>query len=180
MSTRKRDILELYNCFVITTTFNNWLKLLFEDKYYFEILNSIKFCLNKYNAELIAYVLMPNHIHLVLFYNEKTDVSGFMRDFKKYTSTRIRQLLEKDGKTTIVENLRYNINLQKFKIWKDRFDAVIIKHKNVLLTKINYIHNNPVKYGLVEKEEDWKYSSSGFYKTGEQGLITIKHAWEII
>ncbi len=180
MSTRKRDIFELFNCFFITTTFNDWLKLLLEDKYYFEIIHSIDFCLKKYKADLIAYVLMPNHIHVILFYNGKTEVSGFMRDFKKYTSTRIRQLLEEDGKTKILERLRYNINRQKFKVWKDRFDAVIIRHKNVLITKIKYIHNNPVKYGLVEREEEWKYSSSSFYKTGKQGVLSIKHAGEII
>jgi putative transposase len=111
------------------------------------IINSLIFCLKKYEADLIAYALMPNHIHLILFYNGKADVSGFMRDLKKYTSVKIRQLLEKDGRNETIEKLKYEKDGQKFKIWKERFDAVIIRHKNVLLTKVKYIHNNPVRYG---------------------------------
>jgi putative transposase len=129
MSTRRRDIISLYNCFFITTTFNDWLHLFLNHKYYLIVINSIIFCLKKYNAEIIAYVLMPNHIHLILFYNEKADISGFMRDLKKYTSTRIRQMLEKDGKDITVKKLRYNKFGQKFKIWKNRFDAIIIRNR---------------------------------------------------
>lgn len=89
-------------------------------------------------------------------------------------------MLEKDGKDITIEKLRYNKYGQQFKIWKDRFDAVIIRHRNVLLTKVKYVHNNPVRYGIVEKIEDWKYSSAGFYKTGIEGLLPVKHAWDII
>ncbi len=123
---------------------------------------------------------MPNHIHLILFYNEKTDVSGFMRDLKKYTSVKIRQLLEKDERKMTIERLRCERNGQKYKVWKERFDAVVIRHRNVLLTKVKYIHNNPVRNSLVEYEEDWKYSSAKYYKTEVQGLLPVKHAWEII
>ena len=180
MSTRRRDILDLYNCFFITTTFNDWMRLLLNHNYYMIIINSILFCLKKYEADLIAYVLMPNHIHLILFYNNKINVSGFLRDLKKYTSVKIRQQLEKEGKEEILKELVYRRYRQKYKVWKDRFDAVIIRHKNVLLTKIKYIHNNPVKNGLAERAEDWEYSSARYYSAEEEGLLPIRHAWKIL
>ena len=180
MSTRLRDFVDQFNCFFVTTTFNDWMPLFINDNYYLLVIDSLKFCLNKYKAEIIAYVLMPNHIHLVLFYTDKIDLSGFMRDFKKYTSSKIRQQLFKEGREKELEELRYIRYGQMFKIWKDRFDAVVIRNKNVLVTKMKYIHNNPVKKGLVEREKDWKYSSSSFYLTGKEGIIPITHAWKII
>jgi putative transposase len=144
------------------------------------MVNSIIFCLRKYDADLIAYVLMPNHIHLILFYNSKVDLSGFLRDMKKYTSVKIRELLEEEGEEKILKSLVYKKYGQKYKVWKDRFDAVVIRHKNVLLTKMNYIHNNPVKNGLVERAEEWKYLSTNYYITEEEGTLPIKHAWKII
>jgi putative transposase len=180
MSTRRRDILELYNCFFITTTFTDWIRLLIKEEYYMIIINSIMFCQKKYEADLIAYVLMPNHIHLILFYNNKIDVSGFLRDMKKYTSVKIRQLLEQEGEEKILNEMVYKKYGQKYKIWKDRFDALMIRHKSVLLTKIKYIHNNPVKSGLVERAEEWRYSSANYYVTEEEGILPIKHAWKII
>lgn len=119
---------------------------------------------------------MPNHIHLILFYNDKPEVSGFMRDFKKYTSVKIRQLLQCEEQNGIVEKLKYEKAGQKYKVWQDRFDAVIIRHKNVLITKMKYIHNNPVKNGLVEKAEDWNYSSAGFYVAEKEMYLPVTHA----
>ena len=180
MSTRRRDIFESYNCFFITTTFNDWIRLLINNEYYMIIINSILFCIKKYDVDVIAYVLMPNHIHLILFYNNKVNVSGLLRDLKKYTSVKIREKLVQDGKESILDRLAYRKNGQKFKVWKDRFDAVVILNKNILLTKMNYIHNNPVKSGLVERTQDWKYSSAGYYLTEKAGLLPITHAWKII
>ena len=180
MSTRSRDFVTSYNCFFITTTFNDWIPLFINDNYYMIVVDSIKYCLIKYDVELISYVLMPTHIHMVLFYNEKIDVSGFMRDMKKYTSVKIRNLLTKESREKELDKIRYYKNGQKFKVWKDRFDCVIIKHSKVLLTKIRYIHNNPLRKGLVEKDEDWKHSSALYCKTELPGELPITHAWKIM
>ena len=93
MSTRKRGIFQTNNCFFVSTTFRDWLSLLINDEYYKIITHSIAYCLMKYKADLIAYVLMPNHVHMVLFFSDQPMVSEFMRDFKKFTSTKIRQSL---------------------------------------------------------------------------------------
>jgi len=180
MSTRARDFIDKYNCFFITTTFNDWMPLFINDNYYKIVIDSIRYCLDKYNAQLIAYVLMPNHLHMVLFYNDKVDVSGFMRDLKKYTSVKIRDMLFADERKEEIKKILYVKHGQNYKVWKTRFDAVIIKHGKVLVTKMKYIHENPLRKGLVEREEDWKYSSAGYYKTEKQGLLPITHAWKIM
>jgi len=188
MSTRKRHMFSEYNCFFITTTFKDWIPLLINDNYYNIICESLDFCLDKYNADLIAYVLMPDHIHLIVYFNKETNVSGFMRDFKKYSSVRIRKNLEEEKKVNIIEQLVFNKYGQKFKVWQNRFDAVLIKSKEVLLTKMEYIHHNPVRKGLVTQPVDWIYSSAGYYlnSTKETSInatkeiLTLRHAGEIV
>jgi putative transposase len=115
--------------FIITTS-KNWLILFIDDSYYEVVADSLKFCLNKYNVELLGYVFMPTHVHLILFYNEKSEVSGFMRDMKKYTSVKIRDKLIEEGRIE-VEKIKYNKNGHYYKVWKDRFDCVIIKNGKI-------------------------------------------------
>ncbi len=83
-----------------------------------------------------------------------------MRDFKKYTAQK-----------AIWEIARMK------KVWQDRYDRQVIWSEKVLLTKIEYIHNNPVKSGLAEVPEAWYYSSAPDYAGRENGPVTIWKEW---
>lgn len=103
-----------------------------------------------------------------------------MRDFKKFTSTKVRKELEKNGFDELIEKFRLgydNPKKQVFKFWMDRFDDLLIKNEETLKTKINYIHNNPVKAGLVEEPGDWKYSSYRNYYSGDHSVIYVNTEW---
>lgn len=60
-----------------------------------------------------------------------------------------------------------------YRLWKDRFDYLMIITEKTLKIKIDYIHNNPVKAGLVENFTDWKYSSARNYYLGDNSVINI-------
>jgi putative transposase len=94
---------------------------------------------------------------------------------KKYTAFRIRTQLEQAGQIQLLEQLRFPRRKQVFKIWEDRFDDVVLKTNRVFLIKLNYIHLNPLQahWNLVNKPEDWKYSSAGFYETGVAGPVLV-------
>ncbi len=153
---------------------------LFVNDSYFQILySSLLFLNQKYSAKIIAYVLMVNHIHLILYFESKNHLSDYMRDFKKFTAVKLRQLIEHEGRRELLEKLRFDSRKQKFKIWMGPFDDVVIRSKRVLLIKMNYIHLNPVKKNLVSEAEDYKHSSAGFYLKEKQPLIPILHYTEI-
>lgn len=61
----------------------------------------------------------------------------------------------------------------------DRFDSQIIKTERFLKQKINYIHYNPVKAGLVDETTHWPYSSAGKYYLDDNGLIEVSVGWEL-
>jgi putative transposase len=123
---------------------------------------------------------MPSHIHLVIYVPDGKTISSLMREFKKYTSTRIRQQLETDDRTDLVDELRRSAagRKQVFKLWMDRFDDVVIKSDRIMRIKVNYIHQNPVRAGLVQKGEEWPYSSARFYGGGKDDFLPVARGWE--
>jgi len=179
MGLRNRTSLTDYNCFFVTTTCFNWEILFLSYKYYQLILNSIVFLNKKYNVQIIGYVIMPNHIHLIIYFEKETHLSEYMRDFKKFTSGEIRRMIERDGEVKLLDRLRFENREQKFKIWMDRFDDLFIYKKETLETKLNYIHQNPVRKGLVSTSRDYEYSSAKFYYSGKEGLIPVLHYYEL-
>ncbi|MCE1163984.1 MAG: transposase [Bacteroidetes bacterium] len=164
--------------FVTTTVMNFENIFSTEEKYYGILMDSLKFLLEKYKVKLISYVFMPNHLHLILYIESGKILSAFMRDFKKYTSFKIREQLIADGREDILSRLRMNAKYCKstvFKIWKDRFDDFIIYGDKIMEIKMDYIHLNPVRKGLVKNPEDWKYSSYRNYYCNDQRLIRIMY-----
>jgi putative transposase len=146
-------------CFFVTTTFRDWQRLGDFPGFYEDLVASLRFCIDKYAAKLAGYVLMPSHVHLVLFING-TELSGLMRDFKKYTGQKIARSRGIKGG-----------------IWMPRYDRVAIWSAEVMNTKLEYIHYNPVKAGLVAEASDWQWSSAADYLTESQGPLPVWKDW---
>ena len=167
--------------FFVTTTVMNFDKIFgLGDSYCDILLGSLKHVIAEHKAALFAYVFMPSHCHFVIAMPEGESISDLMKDFKKFTSTKVRQQLEIDNRRSLVERLRANSPRRKgqvFKLWMDRFDDVVIYSEDVLRIKIEYIHNNPVKAGLAEFPEQWKYSSARNYFLGDQSMIYVETDW---
>jgi putative transposase len=147
-------------CFFVTTTFKEWYCFGNVEGFYHRIADSLVFYLTKYNAKLVGYVFMPNHIHLLLII-DGNKLGDFMRDFKKY----ITQKGVKD------------IKLPEGSIWMPRYDRVVIYSEAVLRIKLEYIHANPVRAGLTDEPTKWIWSSAKDYLTTEKGEIEIYKDW---
>ncbi|HLX11753.1 MAG TPA: transposase [Bacteroidota bacterium] len=182
MGLRRRSSFETQGVTVfVTTTVMNFDRVFgLGESYYRILLDSLKFVLQEHKAVLYAYVFMPSHLHLVLRMPEGERLTDLMRDFKKFTSTKIRQQLERDNQVDWIELLRRNSKGKRgqvFKLWMDRFDDVVVYTEDVMRTKVEYIHQNPVKAGLVDKAEDWQFSSARNYLTGDHSLIRVGVGW---
>jgi putative transposase len=169
--------------FFITSTVMNFDRVFAcSEDYYRILLDSLKHVIVEHHATLLAFAFMPSHIHLVLTMPLGEQISDLMRDFKKFTSTKIRQQLEADRQTEWLERLRRHAagkRGQVFKLWMDRFDDVVIKTEDALQTKIEYIHWNPVRAGLVANPDDWEYSSARNYIHGDHTLIYVATDWQL-
>lgn len=115
-----------------------------EEDYYF-FLNYLSFLLNNSDMLLTAFCLMPNHFHLLL-YRRVVSLAQFMHRLETNYAIYFNREHDRVGH-----------------LYQDRFNSRIIHKEEYLANVINYIHNNPVKDGFVEKPEAWPYSSAGDY-----------------
>jgi len=177
MPLRKRIHCKGNACF-ITTSVNKFVKIFSEKRYIEIILKNISFYREKHGFLLLAYVIMPDHLHLLIYPDpeRKVDVSDIMEDFKKFTSRQLRVQMEKDKKTNWLAAFRLEAPRKRnwqFRIWQERFDDLGIHSLNVARIKINYIHNNPVRKGMVDRPEDYPYSSARNYLSNDHSIIRV-------
>ena len=162
------------NAYFVTTRINHYEPIFKNRNYCRIIINSLSFYKNKFDYRLIAYVIMPDHIHLIIYPPEKTSICSIMRDFKKFTSKQIIKKLKEEKK---VSQLRlfasYADSLHQYSVWRNEFRSLHIYSKKVLRIKVNYIHKNPVKRGLVKYQEDYLYSSYRNYYLGDNSIIDV-------
>jgi len=173
----------LGNIYFITTTVMNFdaiFKLGY--KYNMIIINSLKHLINEHKAKLFSYVIMPSHVHVILFLPKGESIIDFMRDFKKFTSVEITKLTKLENQHYLLQRFKDNALFaknQRYKIWMDRYDAFIIKTEKMLRIKVNYIHNNPFKASLVERPEDYIFSSARNYILDDHSIIDVSTDWSI-
>jgi putative transposase len=112
-----------------------------------------------YGFYIVGYVVMPEHVHLLVSEPERAGLALALRMLKQITS---RKLHECAGDQPFWQKRYYDFNV---------FSA----RKRV--EKLRYIHRNPVRRGLVEKPEDWKWSSYRHYLTGVEGVVEVESEW---
>ena len=122
---------------------------------------------------------MTNHIHLLVSATPPAKLSDIVRDFKKHTNKQIIKFIETEQESRkdwilyrFQYHAKYNHRIEKYKVWKDGYHSIICDHPAILLQKLDYIHNNPVKAGIVGMPEHYIYSSAGNY-AGEQGVLPV-------
>ena len=116
MGLRGRTLLTNESIFFVTTTCHDWLPLLKDESNSRIIIESLQFCNKKYLVHLLGYVIMPNHLHLLLYFEKVMRLSDYMRDLKKFTSGEVRRSIEKNHLMNI-EFLRVDLKGQAFKVW---------------------------------------------------------------
>jgi len=177
MGRRGRNNLAEERFFFVTTTVVKFTPI-FSNYHFCDILiANIKHYRNKYKFVVLCYVIMPSHFHWILIVNPKYGtISDIMRDIKKFTAWQIFDYLteRKDRKLLeIFEESAEGLKNQTKKLWMPRFDDEVIRDQQMFWTKLNYIHNNPIKAGLVNRAEDYKYSSARNYINGDHSVLDV-------
>ncbi len=169
MGLRDRNQFTYENCFFVTTSCHQRKHLLGDEPCFNILLDNFRFYNRRYHAHLVGYVLMINHLHFIIYFDERNYLSQYLRDFKKYTSIHLRKHFS-SIQPDQVEGLRYEYRTQHFKVWEDRFDDVVLYSRAVCETKLNYLHENPVRAGLVNEPTRYRYSSASFYEFWKPGI----------
>lgn len=143
------------------------------------IVESLRFAQEKKDLRIAAWVIMINHLHLVASRGRGPKLSDIMRDFKRYTSRSIFYDLEEknaaDPFLHVFQNAaKASAKGKNIKVWKTGLHAKQIFSSSFGCRKLNYIHQNPVKAGLVDCSDEYRWSSAIDYEGGK-GLLKITY-----
>jgi putative transposase len=157
--------------YYLTFTIVGWIDVFTRQSYRDIMIESFKHCQREKGLHLHAYVIMSNHVHLIVSVDEGFTVSDFIRDCKKFTSKKILHEIENSGiesrKDWMLHQFKYYASLhtrnEKYQLWEQDNHPIELSSPAFIQQKIDYIHDNPVAAGLVYKAEDYIYSSASNY-----------------
>jgi putative transposase len=158
----------------VTITCLNWKPVLQADSHKDIIVDSLRFLTNDGRATIYGFVIMNNHFHLIWQIMGDHMRKDVQRDFLKFTGQQILKRL-RNAKAPILDDLLVEAKDRKYQIWERNSLSIELRSRKVLMQKLNYIHNNPVKASLCQYPEEYKYSSARFYMMNERNWDFLKH-----
>ncbi|MBI5414391.1 transposase [Candidatus Peregrinibacteria bacterium] len=140
---------------------------------------SINFSREKFEVFIHAFVIMPNHFHLLLTVGEKWNVSEFMGGIKSFTSREVIKWCRNHRKLHLLELFQASAKMykpsHKYQVWQERFDHLVVENENAFGEFFEYIHLNPLQehWKLASSPEEYHLSSAGYYFLGKEPVIPI-------
>lgn len=109
----------------------------------------------RHNFVVTGYVVMPEHVHLLMSEPHNTSLDQS------------------------IKSLKLSVSLRRMErpFWQARYYDFNVHNEGTHAEKLRYIHRNPVKRGLVARPEDWPWSSFRHYATGIEGALEIESRW---
>ncbi|MDA0194535.1 MAG: transposase [Bacteroidetes bacterium] len=157
-----------------TATCLNWQPLLVPDERKDIVMDSLKFMVQDNRIWLYAFVIMPNHIHLIWRRRDDWINKNIEQMFLKFTAQQIKFRLVETAPEEL-ELYRSTQTDRKYHFWERRPFKATMYNRKVANQKLEYIHYNPVKAGLCNLSEDYTYSSARYYELNKDDWGFITH-----
>jgi REP element-mobilizing transposase RayT len=177
MSRSRYRIFEEEYPYFLTNTVVAWLPVFAYPALVQVVLDSWRYLQREEQVSLYGYVIMENHLHWIA---AASDLSRKIGRFKSYTARRIIEELERQGMETLLQEprffkLRHKVD-QVHQLWQEGSHPERLQHPEMMLQKMEYMHNNPLRRGYVDEAVHWRYSSARDY-AGRKGLIEVVTDW---
>jgi REP element-mobilizing transposase RayT len=164
--------------YYLTLQIVEWVDVFTRDKYKRLITDNLQYCQDHKGLEIFAYVIMTNHIHIIVRSNTD-NLSDTIRDFKSYTSKELLKLIDSETESrrewmlAIFSKAAYKHERNsRYQIWTHENHAEQLWSNDFITSKVDYIHQNPVRAGVVAKPEDYLYSSARNY-AGLESVLNV-------
>lgn len=167
-------IKDQFGMYFITCTVHQWVDVFTRKDYIDILLDSLRYCQQNKGLKIYAWVVMTNHIHLIVS-SDKEELSDILRDFKKHTAKKIYHAIETNPRESRKRWMTWLLKKDDaIWFWEEGYHGEEITDKAFLDSKVNYIHMNPVRANIVEKEEEYLYSSCGDFYGTRKGLLGLE------
>ncbi len=158
MSEKRRVVDDLRYCHFITFSAYRRRRLLDHNQPKRFVLGVLNFVLEKHAGRCVGFVLMPDHVHALVWLPKTHHLSPFMHEWKRQSSLRIRKWYREHA-------THYAASFgEGDKFWQPKYYSFSIYGRGKLEEKLEYMHMNPVRAGLVEKAVDWPWGSARWYE----------------
>jgi putative transposase len=147
-----------------SATIHKWYNLLMDDDRKEIIISSLKTLSERQLITVYAFVIMPNHIHLIWQLNERNGKETAKGSFMKYTAHQFKKYLSQPE----IENYKVDASNKSYEFWQRDSLGIEIFSRKVAKQKLDYIHRNPIsrKWLLAKDDISYHYSSARFYEFG--------------
>ncbi len=160
----------------ITATILEWKHLLKDDAYKDIIISSLQFLHKEGSIVVYAFVIMPNHMHMIWQIQDGYVQDKIQQRFLKFTGQQMKFKLI-DEKNKMLNEFLVGAKDRTYQIWERNSLSIDLWTEKVFIQKLSYIHNNPCKHPwyLARFPEEYKYSSAKFYHTGTDDFRFLSH-----
>jgi len=160
----------------VTMTVLHWIPVFTRTQTVEIVLDSLRY-LMKEGLQIYAYVILENHLHLIV---QSQQLDKDIARFKSFTAKCLIRYLDENNIKKILEQLAFYKKAHKhdrtYQFWQEGVHPELIQSESMMRQKVEYIHQNPVKRGYVDKAEHWRYSSARDY-AGVDGLLEVCRQW---
>ncbi len=173
---KRKSFIQQGEIYFWTATINKWQHLLKEDEYKDVIVNSLMFLSNANKLDVFAFVIMPNHIHLIWRIKNKNGKETAQGSFLKYTAHEFKKMLVSSNAPAKLLEYAVEANNKAYEFWQRDSLAIHLYTRDVAYQKMDYIHLNPlaVHWQLAKEPSDYIYSSARFYEMGVKEFSFLK------
>ena len=165
--------------YYVTFTLVQWLPLFVREEPCKIITDSLGHCIRNNRLLVGAYVIMPTHLHAVLADHDTNyeRLSETIDAFRKFTGRALADYCDRSGPPAFKLAIRDEATADRNRrVWQPSKHPEIVYSDHFLTTKVTYLHNNPVRAGLVESADHWRFSSAAHYASdGREGIRRAYH-----
>jgi putative transposase len=177
MTRTRYRIFEDQHAYFLTCTIAGWLPVFTRPEAVQIVFDSWEYLAKEKDFRLYGYMILENHLHLIA---SATNLAGAVKSFKMFTARQIIDLLEAHGAKVLLRQSR-TLKLRhktesEYQVWEEGSKPKQIVDDDMMLQKLEYIHNNPVKRGYVDEAIHWRYSSARNYAR-LTGLVEVITDW---
>ena len=168
--------------YYVTFTVVEWLPVFIDENAYKIITDSLNFCIKNKWLGVNAYVIMPTHLHAILFdveFNAER-LKHTLDDMRKFTGRKLLDCSAKHLPKSFTEEFHEHAGKDRERrFWQPTQHPVGITSERFWKQKMDYLHDNPCRKGLVLHSEDWRFSSARYWLTREKNDVQLSEVgWE--
>jgi REP element-mobilizing transposase RayT len=177
----RKSHMDIGKLYFWTATINNWYKLLEEDELKEIVISSLQYLVRNNKIEVYAFVVMPNHLHLIWQLMDMNGKEQPHASFLKYTAHTFEKYLQLQM-PGLLKLYKADAANKQYEFWQRDSLAFELLKKQTINQKIDYIHYNPAmeRWKLCKEPSDYHYSSACFYETGIDNFKFVKHIGTIL